>query len=127
VFQRDIDLDAEFINPRTNQLTTNRQQMENGNAPYVEHNGRREQVQLHHSRQDARGPLFEVTQSTHNARTNEGGEALHPYTTNRGRELNGQGSGATNSLHPDYPVDRPNFDRDRNAYWIDRLNNMGGN
>ncbi|MBA1419453.1 MAG: hypothetical protein FAF03_00955, partial [Epsilonproteobacteria bacterium] len=127
VYQRNIDLDTEFYNPRTRTTTTNRELMSNGNAPFVEHNGQVEQVQLHHSRQDARGPLFEVTESTHNARTNEGREALHPYTTNRGRELNGQGSGERNSLHPNHPVDRANFNRDRNAYWIDRLNNIGGN
>jgi hypothetical protein len=53
--------------------------------------------------------------------------SFDPYTTNRGRELNEQGSGKRNSLHPDHPLDRPNFNKDRNAYWIDRLNNMGGN
>ncbi len=40
-----------------------------------------------------------IQQSTHRARTGEGGEALHPYN----------------------PVDRTKFNKDKNQYWKDRL------
>jgi hypothetical protein len=120
VYQREIDMDTKFIDPKTKRVTTNRELMEKGKAPYVIKNGKREQVQLHHSRQNAQGPLFELTESTHKAKTTKGREALHPYTTKRGHKLNGEGSGDKKSLHPYNPVDRTKFNTDRKEYWKQR-------
>ncbi len=39
--------------------------MQKGNAPYVLKNGKYEQIQFHHSRQDGYGSLFEMTKQTH--------------------------------------------------------------
>ena len=65
----------------------------------------------HHSRQDGRGALFETSKSTHLEHTNqEGRQALHPY-----------GAG-----HPDYPVERNLFNKDKETYWQDRLNQLQG-
>nr|WP_228144107.1 RHS repeat-associated core domain-containing protein [Moraxella cuniculi] len=63
-------------------------------------------INLHHSKQDSRGSLFELSKTTHNRydRTN----ALHPY------KVNGLGK------HPFYAVDRKLFGKDRRQYWIDR-------
>ena len=84
---------------------TNLERASQGGTPYILKNGRVEQMALHHSRQDARGSLFEVSRSTHQARAGVGREALHPYG---------------NQQHPDYPVNRPLFDKDRAQYWKDR-------
>ena len=81
---------------------------------------------MHHSRQNAEGPLFELSSSTHKVKTGQGGEALHPYKTKLGRELNGEGSGPNNSAHPDKPVDRAKFDKDRAQYWQDRVKEIDG-
>lgn len=90
---------------------TNAQWASEGKAPYVMKNGRAEQLQLHHSRQNAQGPLFELSQSTHlRTKSGVGREALHPF----GR-----------SQHPDFPVDRPKFGVDRRQYWIDRVTEAG--
>ncbi|WP_420794438.1 HNH/ENDO VII family nuclease [Sphingomonas hankookensis] len=62
-------------------------------------------MDLHHSRQDARVSLFELSQSTHRAPRNAGGAAFHPYRSNK---------------NPHYPVDRVKFRIDRKQYWIDR-------
>ena len=70
-----------------------------------------QQIQLHHSRQQSTGPLFEVTTSTHRAAKDSGREALHPY----GKQKN-----------PDLPVDREAFDIDRKQYWKDRANAAKG-
>ena len=122
VFKRsDIDLDKKFIHPRTKKVTTNRELMQEGQSPYVLKNGKWQQIQLHHSRQNPQGPLFEVRDGVHRAKTNRGGEALHPYKTKRGRELNGEGGGESGKLHPDNPVDRNKFNKDREQYWKDRL------
>lgn len=84
---------------------TNLSLAQRGRAPYIEKNGRLERINLNHSRQDARGSLFEISQSTHRAPRNAGGAALHPYGSNK---------------NPHYPVDRGKFDIDRQQYWIDR-------
>lgn len=77
-----------------------------GNAPYVLKDGQLQQLQLHHSRQNGQGPLFELSRSTHlNTKSGQGREALHPY---------GQ------KQHPDYPVNRPLFNKDVKQYWTDR-------
>ncbi|MDR2305967.1 MAG: HNH/ENDO VII family nuclease [Paucimonas sp.] len=43
---------------------TNLQRAMEGGAPYMMKNGVPQQLQLHHSRQQSVGPLFEVTTST---------------------------------------------------------------
>ncbi|MBV7435632.1 filamentous hemagglutinin N-terminal domain-containing protein [Cardiobacteriaceae bacterium TAE3-ERU3] len=110
VYQQNINLDAR---PRLSDgdLSTNAELMHAGKAPFVLKNGKYEQVQLHHSRQNGQGALFELTESTHNAKKGTGREALHPYG---------------NSVHPEYPVNRELFDKDRKQYWKDRLNQLKG-
>nr|WP_284676673.1 RHS repeat-associated core domain-containing protein [Vibrio sinus] len=120
VHQQEIDPDL-FI-PRRGK--TNREIMTSNGAPYVYKNGKFSQLHLHHSRQNARGPLFELSDKAHRARTSRGGEALHPYKTKRGRALNGPGFGPKKSQHPNYPVDRKPFDIDRKNYWSDRINKI---
>ena len=133
VFQQEIDPDlvVKITNPKTKRTytTTNRELLEVGNAPYVLKNGVQSRIELHLSRQNANGPLFELSDLTHRSKTGQGGEALRPYKTNRGREMNGAGSGPTQSQHPTYPVDRSAFDIDRKIYWQQRLieiTNSGG-
>jgi len=130
VFQQDVDPDLEVVvkNPITKKTrtTTNRELMKNGKAPYVERNGETVRIELHHSRQNSEGPLFELSSPTHKVKTGQGGEALHPYKTKLGRELNGEGSGPNNSTHPDKPVDRTKFDKDRDQYWQDRIREIDG-
>ena len=108
VYQRsDIDLDTKFLT-KEGKKTTNREIMEKGGTPYVkDSNGNMVQLNLHHSQQQGRGPLFEITSTTHQNSTNK--QALHPYGQNK---------------NPNDPVDRTSFDKDRNQYWKDRLNEM---
>ena len=111
VYQQDIDLNAK---PRSNlgDMRTNADLMKQGGSPYVLKNGQYEQVQLHHSRQDGRGTLFETSESTHLNLTNQTGrQAVHPYSP---------------QSHPDYPVNRDIFDKDKSQYWKDRLNQLQG-
>ena len=63
-------------------------------------------INLHHSKQDTRGSLFELTKTTHNKydRTN----ALHPY------KVDGSGK------HPYFAEDRKAFGKDRRQYRKDR-------
>ena len=94
-------------------MRTNADRMKQGGSPYVLKNGQYEQVQLHHSRQDGRGALFETSKSTHLERNDQNGrQAVHPYSPQQ---------------HPDYPVDRPSFKTDKETYWKDRLNQLQGN
>lgn len=74
----------------------------NGGAPYVMKDGVPQRLELHHSRQDARGPLFELSEGTHRAKKGKGRAALHPYG---------------NTKHPKHPVDRKKFGKDKKAYW----------
>jgi hypothetical protein len=77
-----------------------------GQSPYIMKNDEAQQLQLHHSRQNAEGPLFELNRSTHlETKTGQGREALHPY---------GQ------KQHPDFPVNRSLFNKDVKQYWRDR-------
>ncbi|QDW49228.1 RHS repeat-associated core domain-containing protein [Burkholderia sp. KBS0801] len=99
VFQQDIDWDMEHRGK------TNLQRAMEGGAPFMMKDGVPQQMQLHHSRQQSTGPLFEVTTSTHRAASGAGREALHPYG---------------NQKNPDFPVDRSAFDIDRKQYWQDR-------
>jgi hypothetical protein len=117
VYQQDIDSDL-YI-PREGK--TNKELMSRGRAPYIEKDGKFSRVELHHSRQHADGPLFEVSGKTHNAKSGAGSEALHPYKTKRGKNLNGEGSGPKKSQHPTNPVDRKKFDIDRDKYWKSRI------
>jgi RHS repeat-associated protein len=104
VYQQDINWELEVDG------VTNLQRALNGNAPYIIKDGVPRKLNLHHSRQDARGSLFEVSDVTHQARRNAGGKAIHPYGRNQ---------------HPGFPVNRPAFDVDRGQYWIDRANAAG--
>ena len=111
VYQQEIDLNAK---PRESlgDMRTNADRMKQGGSPYVLKNGQYEQIQLHHSRQDGRGALFETSKSTHVGRNNQNGrQAVHPYG---------------NDSHPDYPVSREVFDKDKGQYWKDRLNQLQG-
>ncbi|WP_178106705.1 RHS repeat-associated core domain-containing protein [Pseudomonas mangiferae] len=99
VFQQDIDWDLAVKGK------TNLERAAEGGAPFIMKNGSPQQVQLHHSRQQSVGPLFEVTTSTHRAGKGKGREAMHPYG---------------NSKNPEFPVDRDAFDIDRKQYWKDR-------
>ena len=99
VYQQQIDWDME-VNGKTNL-----QRASQGGAPYIMKDGRAQPLELHHSRQNALGPIFELTRPTHRLGKNRGRQALHPYG---------------NEKHPDFPVDRDNFDVDRDQYWRDR-------
>ncbi|MBS9429645.1 HNH/ENDO VII family nuclease [Photorhabdus akhurstii] len=99
VYQQQIDWDLKVKGK------TNLQRTMMGGTPYVIKDGKPAQLNLHHSRQDARGALFEVSNITHRARSGKGKEALHPYG---------------NKQHPDYPVDRKAFDADRKQYCEER-------
>jgi hypothetical protein len=101
VYQQEIDWTL-VVRERTNL-----ERARAGEAPFVLRNGEPQQINLHHSRQDARGPLFELSEGTHiRTKSGHGREAVHPY----GRRQ-----------HPDYPVNRPIFDKDRRQYWQDRV------
>ena len=101
VYQQEIDW-----NLKVKDGLTNLDLAKKGKAPYVMKDGQLQQIQLHHSRQNAQGPLFETSRSTHlDTKSGQGREALHPY----GQEQ-----------HPNFPVDRPLFKKDVNQYWIDR-------
>ncbi|SUD90603.1 HNH/ENDO VII family nuclease [Psychrobacter phenylpyruvicus] len=98
--------------PIQGSTTTNAELMQSGRAPYALKDGQYEQIQLHHSRQDGRGALYELSEPVHIRSTNTNGNlALHPYGS---------------SQHPDYPVERDIFGKDRNQYWKDRLKQIQG-
>lgn len=100
VFQQEIDWSLEVKG------VTNLERAQGGGAPYIMKDGVPQQLQLHHSRQNGQGPLFELSRSTHlETKATEGGRALHPY----GRQQ-----------HPDFPVNRPLFNKDVKQYWMDR-------
>jgi hypothetical protein len=98
VFQREIDWDF------THKGQTNLDRALNGGSPFIEIDGKPVQLHLHHSRQNAQGPLFELNAVTHMTLDIESGfKALHPFSPRP---------------HPDFPVNRPLFDTvDRPAYW----------
>ena len=104
IFQQDIDWNLPV---NTDQgIKTNLELAEMGRTPFVVKDGKYSQINLHHSKQNGKGPLFELSAKTHNTfgYTN----ALHPYKV------------ASNSKHPYNPVDRSIFDIDRDQYWKDR-------
>lgn len=88
--------------------------MQEGNAPYVFKNGKYQRLELHHSQQDGRGPLFELTYETHQTHTNKNGRiAVHPHRP---------------GAHPHFPVpeNRNIFGNDQTAYWKDRAKQFTG-
>lgn len=100
VYQQEIDWDLEVRGK------TNYERAKQDGAPYVMKNGAPEQLQLHHSRQNGKGPLLELSRITHFLTTKDKGQrALHPY----GRKK-----------HPDAPVDSKLFEKEVPQYWRDR-------
>lgn len=83
--------------------------MQKGNAPYVLKNGKYEQIQLHHSQQDGRGSLFELTEASHQTNHKSGGKALHPHFPEK---------------HPDYAKHDGMFRTDQSQYWKDRIKQL---
>jgi RHS repeat-associated protein len=102
IYQQDVDWDK--IDPKTGK--TNLELATKGRAP-IGSDGK--SINLHHSKQRASGPLFEISGGVHTkyGHTN----ALHPY---RVTPVNGS------KLNPFDPVDRKLFDTDREAYWKHR-------
>ncbi|MGG6229999.1 RHS repeat-associated core domain-containing protein [Tenacibaculum sp. SDUM215027] len=103
VFQQGIDFDAVDSKGRTNL-----ERMSKGNAP-LGSDGK--SINLHHSKQQGHGPLFEVTNDVHtkHGHTN----ALHPYRVTP----NADGT----KFNPFDPVQRKPFENvDRPNYWKDR-------
>lgn len=122
VYQQEIDPDKKIstITRDSEVITeTNLEKMQRGVAPYIEKNGVDEKVVLHHSRQKEEGPIFELSESTHKAKSGEGGEALHPFKTASGRESNGI-YGEAGMANPDKPVNRGLFNKERVEYWKNR-------
>lgn len=74
-----------------------------GKSPFVVKNGAYSQINIHHSKQNGLGSLFELSSNTH--QTYYGTNALHPYLPN---------------AHPINPVNRDLFNLDREAYWRGR-------
>jgi len=99
VYQQEIDWNYKYKGK------TNLERALNGNAPYIIKNGKPAQINLHHSRQNGRGSLFEITNVTHWAKRTNGGRALHPFGK---------------SQHPSNPVNRSKFKIDRANYWLER-------
>ncbi|MGP0143962.1 RHS repeat-associated core domain-containing protein, partial [Pseudomonas fragariae (ex Marin et al. 2024)] len=100
VFQQDIDWNLEHKG------MSNLDRAKEGGAPYIMKDGVPQQLQLHHSRQNGKGPLFELSRKTHlTTLKGKGREAVHPYGHNQ---------------HPDAPVDRELFKKEVPQYWKDR-------
>lgn len=77
-----------------------------GRSPFIRKDGELEQIQLHHSRQNANGPLYELSRKTHlKTKSGQGREAVHPYGS---------------QPHPEFPVDRALFKKEVPQYWMDR-------
>lgn len=84
---------------------SNLERAKRGQAPFIEKDGKLVRVELHHVRQDAKGPLAELSRPTHQSKKGQGREVLHPYGTEQ---------------HPHNPVDRTKWDKDRKQFWKDR-------
>ena len=91
----ELPIDPDLVGPDGR---TNRERMENGEAPYVDKNGKLERVELHHNEQQ-NDTLVELDQSTH--RTNN--EVLHPKR--------GEGEGRGHD---------PDWDAKRKEHWQNR-------
>ncbi len=104
VYRQDIDWDLKVDG------LTNLERAAAGKAPYVVKDGENVRLNLHHSRQNGFGPLYELTEPTHlYTKSGYGREALHPYGKYQ---------------HPDFPVNRKLFNVDKKQYWIDRYNEV---
>ncbi|WP_376776923.1 RHS repeat-associated core domain-containing protein [Flavobacterium covae] len=101
IFQQNVDWDLP-VNTRDG-IKTNLELAEAGRSPFVVKDGKYSQINLHHSKQNAKGPLFELSAATH--QKYYGTKALHPHLPN---------------AHPTNPVNRSAFDIDREAYWKER-------
>ena len=105
VFQQDIDWEAKF-NKAGGGTETNLDKALRGDSPLISKNGKYEPIHLHHSRQQGKGPLFELSESTHLYTTNKKGrKALHPYSPKK---------------HPLDKVNHNIFKTDKAAYWKQR-------
>lgn len=102
VYQQQINWDLP-LTTKGGGTETNLDRALRGEVPFVVKNGRYEKINLHHSKQSSKGPLFELSKSTHDRYY--GSNALHPHLPNK---------------NPLNPVDRALFDVDREAYWISR-------
>jgi len=107
VFQQNINWDLP-VNTR-NGVKTNLELAEMGRSPFVVKDGKYSQINLHHSKQNGTGSLFELSAATH--QKYYGSNALHPHLPN---------------AHPDNPVNRSQFDLDREAYWKERAKKIKG-
>ncbi|QFQ08192.1 RHS repeat-associated core domain-containing protein [Enterobacter sichuanensis] len=101
VYQQSIDWDLP-VNTRGG-VKTNLDLALEGKSPFVVKNGAYSQINIHHSKQNGLGSLFELSSNTH--QTYYGTNALHPYLPN---------------AHPINPVNRDLFNLDREAYWRGR-------
>ncbi|RAW91444.1 hypothetical protein CKY04_08570 [Photorhabdus sp. S8-52] len=101
VYQQAIDWDLP-VNTR-NGIKTNIDLALEGKSPFVVKNGKYSQINLHHSKQNGLGSLFELSADTH--QKYYGTKALHPHLPN---------------AHPINPVNRDQFNIDRDAYWRNR-------
>lgn len=90
VYQQAIDWDLP-VNTR-NGIKTNLDLALEGKSPFVVKNGKYSQINLHHSKQNGLGSLFELSADTH--RKYYGTKALHPHLPN---------------AHPINPVNRDQF------------------
>ena len=104
VYQQKIDWDLK-INIRGGGTETNLDRALRGHAPFVVKDGKYSKINLHHSKQNAAGALFELSAKTHNKYKYY--KALHPYLP---------------SAHPQNPVNRVLFNKDKEQYWMDRAN-----
>lgn len=93
-------------------VETNKERMLKGKPPYINKNGKDVPVELHHSRQNDKGSLFELSKTTHKIKDKDkGANALHP---------NG------NSKNPDNPIPevRSDFNKERESHWMTRIKNI---
>ena len=101
VYQQNIDWDLP-VNTRDG-IKTNLELAQQGKTPFVVKDGVYCQINLHHSKQNAKDSLFELSAVTH--QRYYGSNALHPHLPN---------------AHPDNPVNRDLFNLDREEYWRQR-------
>jgi len=101
VYQQAIDWDLP-VNTR-NGIQTNLDLASQGRSPFVVKDGVYSQINLHHSKQNGLGSLFELSSDTH--KKYYGTNALHPHLPMQ---------------HPINPVNRDSFNIDRGSYWQQR-------
>lgn len=124
VYQRDID--ENLVVKRTIKgkeiEETNLERMKKGLAPHIKKkNGETEPVELHHSRQENDGSLFELGSQIHRStKSGQGAEALHPYKNNRGLEINNVDKNTSGNNHPEKPINREMFALEKKEHWQNR-------